>query len=136
MKTYKELCQLTSFTDRFNYLRLNGVVGEETFGFDRVLNQKFYQSAEWRHIRDLVIVRDDGCDLGVSERPIYGGITIHHMNPIRVKDLLDRTDLLLNPDYLICVSHDTHNAIHFGDSKLLKDISFKERKPGDTCLWR
>lgn len=136
MKTYKELSQLASFADRFSYLQLNGAVGEETFGFDRILNQKFYRSAEWRHIRDLVIIRDNGCDLGVADRPIYGGITIHHMNPISAKDLIDRTDLILNPDYLICASHDTHNAIHFGDSKLLKDISFNERKPGDTCPWK
>lgn len=135
MRTFDELNKLTSFTERFKYLQLVGEVGTETFGFDRYVNQKFYKSPEWRRVRDFVILRDNGCDLGMQDRPIAGRILIHHMNPIRLNDLVGRSDLLLNPDYLICVSHDTHNAIHYGDEKLLIKEPVK-RTPGDTCPWK
>ena len=135
MRTFDELSKLTSFTERFKYLQLVGEVGTETFGFDRYVNQKFYKSPEWKRVRDFVILRDNGCDLGIQDRPIAGRILIHHMNPIRLNDLVGRSDLLLNPDYLICVSHDTHNAIHYGDEKLLIKEPVK-RTPGDTCPWK
>lgn len=135
MRTFDELSKLTSFTERFKYLQLVGEVGTETFGFDRYVNQKFYKSPEWRRVRDFVILRDNGCDLGMQDRPIAGRILIHHMNPIRLNDLVGRSELLLNPDYLICVSHDTHNAIHYGDEKLLIKEPVK-RMPGDTCPWK
>lgn len=135
MRTFDELSKLTSFTERFKYLQLVGEVGTETFGFDRYVNQKFYKSPEWKRVRDFVILRDNGCDLGIQDRPIAGRILIHHMNPIRLNDIVGRSELLLNPDYLICVSHDTHNAIHYGDEKLLIKEPVK-RTPGDTCPWK
>lgn len=135
IKTYSELITLPTFEERFRYLQLKGSVGVDTFGFDRYLNQKFYRSAEWRRIRDQVIVRDGGCDLGIEDRLIGGRILIHHMNPITEKDILYMTDALLNPEYLICVSHITHNAIHYGDEDLLmKDPVV--RTPFDTCPWK
>ena len=134
-KRYNELIRYSSFLDRFNYLKLHGSVGFETFGFDRHLNQSFYKSKEWLRMQDYVIVRDDGCDLGIKDRPIHGRILIHHMNPLTQDDILLHSDLLLNPEYLICVSHDTHNAIHYGDSNLLVSEPVI-RRPGDTCLWR
>ena len=110
MKNYKELSRLHSFEERFEYLKLCGKVGKDTFGFDRIFNQMFYsRSAEWRRVRDQVIIRDNGCDLGMEGHDIYGKIIVHHMNPISLKDIQDVTDFLLNPDYLICVSHETHN---------------------------
>lgn len=133
IRTYSEMCQFDTFKDRFNYLSLNGTVAEETFGFDRYLNQKFYRSKEWRRIRNQIIVRDNGCDLGVDGHNIFEHVIIHHMNPIGVKDIVDVSDFLLNPEYLVCVSRLTHNAIHYGDETLLYE--FKERKPGDTRLW-
>ena len=135
IKTYSELISLPTFEERYEYLRLNGRVGEDTFGFDRYLNQNFYRSAEWRRIRDRVIVRDNGCDLAIDDRIIYGKILIHHMNPITDKDLFNLSDILLDPEYLICVSHNTHNAIHYGDEKLLI-VAPIERKQYDTCPWR
>lgn len=135
IKTYSELILLPTFEERFEYLRLDGRVGEDTFGFDRYLNQLFYRSYEWRKIRDYVIVRDNGCDLGVEGYDIYGKILIHHMNPITARDIADRTELLLNPDYLICVTHDTHNAIHYGDENLIIKAPL-ERRPNDTCPWK
>ena len=135
IRTYNELMLLPTFEERFEYLKLSGRVGEETFGFDRWLNQKFYRSAEWKHLRDQVIIRDNGCDLGVEGREIYGKILIHHMNPITKKDILDRTDLLLNPMYLISVTKQTHDAIHYSDeSILMKDPIVRSRN--DTCPWR
>lgn len=135
IRTYNELMLLPTFEERFEYLKLSGRVGEETFGFDRWLNQKFYRSAEWKHLRDQVIIRDNGCDLGVEGREIYGKILIHHMNPISKKDILERTDLLLNPKYLISVTKQTHDAIHYSDdSILMKDPIVRSRN--DTCPWR
>ena len=135
IKTYSELIALPTFKERYEYLRLNGRVGEDTFGFDRYLNQNFYRSAEWRRIRDRVIVRDNGCDLAIDDRIIYGKILIHHMNPITDKDLFNLSDILLDPEYLICVSHNTHNAIHYGDGeRLVKDPIVRTKN--DTCPWK
>ena len=135
MLTYTELQKFQTFKDRFNYLKLNGKIGEDTFGFDRWLNQTFYTSPEWRRVRDLVIVRDNGNDLGANGFQIYGKILIHHMNPISVKDIIHREDDILNPEYLICVSHRTHNAIHYGNEDLLPADPV-ERSLNDTCPWR
>lgn len=132
---YTELSKLKNFEERFRYLQLSGKVGVETFGFDRYVNQKFYKSAEWKRVRDKVILRDNGCDLGVEGHDIFGRILIHHMNPIAVTDIERCTEILLNPEYLICVSHMTHNAIHYGDENLLIQVP-KERKPNDTCPWK
>lgn len=133
MKTYSELIKLPTFEERFEYLKLNSNVGVSTFGFDRYLNQKFYHSEEWKRFRRGIILRDEGCDLGITERDIFGPIVIHHINPIEVKDI-SNYDLIMNPEFVICTSHKTHNAIHFGDSKQIEPL-FSERKPGDTRLW-
>lgn len=135
IKTYSELIALPTFEERFKYLQLKGVVGKDTFGFDRYLNQKFYRSAEWKRIRDQVIVRDNGCDLGIDDRMIHGRILIHHMNPINESDIIHATDALLNPEYLICVTHSTHNAIHYGDEDLLM-LGPVVRTKNDTCPWK
>jgi len=135
MRTYSELSKIKSFEDRFRYLQLNGKVGVETFGFDRFMNQAFYQSVEWKRIRDIVIMRDNGCDLGVNGHEIYGRITIHHMNPVLPRDIESHSDLLMNPEYLICTTHNTHNAIHFSNESLLPKDPI-ERKPNDTCPWK
>lgn len=135
IKTYSELIKLPTFIERYRYLRLTGRVGGDTFGFDRYLNQNFYRSIEWKRVRDQVIVRDNGCDLGIEDRPITGKILIHHMNPITDKDILNLTDILLNPEYLICVSHITHNAIHYGDENLLITEPIVRTKY-DTCPWK
>lgn len=135
IKTYSELITLPTFEERFRYLQLKGVVGKDTFGFDRYLNQKFYRSAEWKRIRDQVIIRDNGCDLGIEDRSIYGKILIHHMNPITEKDIIYATDALINPEFLICVTHNTHNAIHYGDEDLLVKGPVI-RTPNDTCPWK
>ena len=135
IRTYSEMIRLPTFEERFRYLRLKGSVGKETFGFDRYLNQNFYRSSAWKRVRDQVIVRDNGCDLGIDDRIIYGKILIHHMNPINDEDILNMTDILLNPEYLICVTLDTHNAIHYGD----EDLLIKEpvvRFKNDTCPWK
>ena len=134
-RTYSELIKLSTFKDRFEYLKLNGKVGKETFGFDRIFNQKFYSSKEWKKIRDIVITRDNGCDLGIDDRMIYGQVFIHHMNPILLTDIQSRSDYLLNPDYLICTSFQTHNAIHYGDVNMVLNEPIKRRK-NDTCPWR
>ena len=135
IRTYSELIKLPTFEERYAYLRLGGRVGEATFGFDRYLNQMFYKSDEWLSIRDKVIVRDNGCDLGIEGREIESSILIHHMNPISKKDILERSDFLLNPKYLICTIKNTHDAIHYGDENLLiKDPI--ERRKNDTCPWR
>lgn len=135
IRTYSELVRLETFKDRYEYLRLGGQVGEETFGFDRYLNQIFYQSQEWKRIRDRVIIRDNGCDLGIEDHEIRGKIIIHHMNPISIDDIKTSSDFLLNPEYLICVTHTTHNAIHYGDENLL-GMNLIERRKNDTCPWR
>lgn len=135
IKTYSELITLPTFEERYRYLRLGGRVGADTFGFDRYLNQIFYRSEEWRSLRNHIIVRDNGCDLGIEGREIYGKILIHHMNPITVEDIVNRSDLLLNPEYLICTMKNTHDAIHYGDEESLLTIP-KERTKNDTCPWR
>ena len=135
IRTYSELITLSTFEERYKYLQLSSSIGEETFGFDRYLNQNFYRSKEWKRIRDFIIIRDNGCDLGVEDRTIYGKIIIHHMNPIRTKDIQDVSDYLLNPEYLICTTHQTHNAIHYGDENLLVRNPI-ERTANDTCPWR
>lgn len=135
IRTYKELVKLSTFEERFAYLKLRGKIGEDTFGFDRVFNQMFYRSQEWKSIRKEVIIRDNGCDLGIAGYDIYGKIIIHHMNPISVSDIQERTSFLLAPDYLICVSLDTHNAIHYGSEELLNKAPVERRK-NDTCPWK
>lgn len=137
IRTYSELIQLYSFEERFNYLKLHGSVGRETFGFDRYLNQKFYKSPEWKHVRDIVIVRDMGCDMGLRNYDIKGRIIIHHMNPMSIEDLEKNPSLLLDPEFLVCVSQETHNAIHYGDDSILnKTNCYEDRKPYDTIPWR
>lgn len=135
IRTYSELITLPTFEERYRYLRLGGKVGEETFGFDRYINQVFYRSQEWRSIRDYVIVRDHGCDLGIEDREIAGRILIHHMNPISVEDILNRSEYLLDPEYLISTIKNTHDAIHYGDESLLI-VAPIERTRNDTCPWR
>lgn len=132
---YSELSKLKTFEERYKYLQLNGAVGEETFGFDRFINQNFYKSSEWKAVRDFVIVRDNGCDLGIEGHEIRGRIYIHHMNPIMPKDILTQSAFLLNPEYLISTIHSTHNAIHYGDESLLIKEPI-ERSKNDTCPWR
>lgn len=134
-KCFSELADLPTFQARYQYLRLSGAVGKETFGFDRYMNQFFYRSPEWRHVRDLVITRDEGCDLGIPGREIFGRIIIHHMNPIRPEDIRNRSELLLDPEYLITTVHETHQAIHYGDEHLLIQ-ELIVRRPNDTCPWR
>ena len=135
IRTYSQLKQLQTFEERYDYLKLGGVVGEDTFGFDRYLNQNFYRSREWKRVRDEVIMRDNGCDLGVDGHEIRGKILIHHMNPITSEDIHRVSDYLLNPEYLICVTHRTHNAIHYGDESLIITAPI-ERTQNDTCPWR
>lgn len=140
IRTYSELITLPTFIERYRYLRLDGRVGEETFGFDRYLNQLFYKSDEWLAIRDYVILRDTGSgdyckDLGVEGHDIHGRILIHHMNPITKEDILHRSDFLLNPEYLISTIKSTHDAIHYGDESLLIQAPI-ERRRNDTCPWR
>lgn len=135
IKTYTELSHLETFEERFEYLVEGGLVGEMTFGGSRLINQKFYRSKEWKRIRDIVIIRDRGLDLGADGHLIYGGITIHHMVPLTKDDILFRSKFLMDPEYMICTSHQTHNAIHYGSSDSLpKD--YIPRSPNDTCPWR
>lgn len=135
IKTYTEVSQFSTFEERFRYLTTGGKVGDITFGGSRFLNQDFYRSSEWKRLRDQIIVRDNGCDLGIEGRPIHGRVMIHHLVPITKEDLFFRTDFLLNPEYMICVSHRTHNAIHYGsEDSLPKD--YVPRSPNDTCPWR
>lgn len=135
IRTYSELITLTTFKERYRYLRLTGFVGEETFGYDRYLNQVFYKSREWMDIRDYVILRDNGCDLGIPEREIHGRILIHHMNPITKQDILNRSEFLLDPEYLISTIKVTHDAIHYGDENLLMEEPII-RTRNDTCPWK
>lgn len=136
IRRYSELIQLSTFEERFNYLKLNGVVANETFGFDRYLNQQFYRSAEWKRVRQQVIIRDRGCDLAVPDHEIFDQIIVHHMNPMSLEDIENNPELLLDPEYLICVSLDTHNAIHYGDGSYVNKDVVVDRMPGDTTLWR
>lgn len=135
IRRYSELSRLATFKERYQYLRLDGIVGEETFGFDRYLNQMFYRSKEWKSVRDQVIIRDRGCDLGVDGYEIFGKILIHHLNPISAADIARKSLALLDPEYLICTTHDTHNAIHYGDERLLMQVPI-ERTRNDTCPWK
>lgn len=133
-KSYRELISLPSFEERFEYLKLNGSVGEETFGSKRYLNQSFYRSKEWRDLRHRIIVRDEGCDLGVMDRPIFGRIYIHHINPLLPDHIAHSDRCVLDPENLICVSAMTHEAIHYGDISLIPQ-DYIPRTPGDTKLW-
>ena len=135
IRTYSELVQLSTFEERYRYLRLLGAVGKETFGFDRYLNQLFYCSPEWKEVRNQVIIRDNGCDLGIEGREIQGRVLIPHMNPITAEDIRERRDLLLNPEFLITTVHNTHQAIHYGDESLLI-LMPTTRSRNDTCPWR
>ena len=135
IKTYSELIKLKTFEERYEYLKLGGIVGKETFGFDRYLNQTFYKTDEWLSIRDYAIVRDNGCDLGIEGREIHSRILVHHMNPITKEDILSRSEYLLNPEYLICTIKSTHDAIHYGDESLLITMPVERRK-NDTCPWK
>lgn len=135
IRTYSELITMSDFAERYRYLRLFGSIGKDTFGFERYLNQSFYKSQEWRDIKNHVIVRDNGCDLGVEGFDIYGRIYIHHMNPITTDDIVEQTEFLLDPEYLICTSFNTHQAIHYGDETNLAILP-QERAPYDTCPWK
>lgn len=136
IRTYRELIQMPTLKERFRYLKLSGAVGKATFGYDRYLNQNFYRSQDWKRLRNEIIVRDDGCELGLEDHPIAGRIFIHHMNPIDDEDIINSTEYLMNPDYLVCVSHDMHNAIHYGNEDILRAKDFIPRTPNDTCPWK
>lgn len=134
IRTYSDLSRLETFEERYRYLSLQGNVGEATFGFDRYINQQFYRSTEWRRLRYHVIARDNGCDLGVEGRDIHARLIIHHMNPMTFSDIAQSDSSILDPEFLITTTHQTHNAIHYGDERqLLRPLV--ERKPGDTKLW-
>lgn len=135
IRCYNDLIQLKTFEERFYYLKLHGKVGEETFGLDRYINQQLYKSRRWQNLRSQVIIRDDGCDLGIDGRQMDNYIVIHHMNPISMEDIEEERDVVFDPEYLICCSSRTHKAIHFGDEKLLLRDPIV-RRPNDTCLWR
>lgn len=135
LRCYSELAQFTSLEERYQYLRLGGIVGSSSWGFDRYLNQALYTCNEWRSLRDKIIVRDQANDLGVDGYPIGGKVIVHHMNALVLEDVEDRDPNIFNPEYLICVSLRTHNAIHFGDDTQLPRLPI-ERRPGDTCPWR
>lgn len=135
MRTYSELTKIQTYNERFKYLRLSSLVGKETFGYDRYLNQVFYRSKEWKDIRRYVIIRDMGCDLGIKDREIQGKIYIHHMEPISKDDLIHRIGFILNPEFLICCSFETHNAIHYG-SLFSTSADLIDREPNDTCPWK
>lgn len=136
IRTYSELVKFPTFEERYRYLRLSGRVGDETFGHDRYLNQIFYKSKEWLRIRDEVILRDLGCDLGIPGREIVKRVIIHHMNPLTKTDIIDQTDFLLNPEYLICTTKRTHDAIHYSDDSILIPDILPERSANDTCPWK
>lgn len=138
IRTYTELIQLPTFEERYEYLRLGGRVGEDTFGFDRWINQDFYTSHEWRKFRRKIITRDLGCDLAAKERPFLQGelVVIHHMNPIEKKDIINHTEFLMDPEYVIATTDNTHKAIHYGDRLLLKPFEPIVRSQNDTCPWR
>lgn len=133
IKTYSDLSKIYSFNERFEYLKLSGSVGQATFGFDRFINQAFYKSREWKTARDFVIVRDNGCDLGVDGYEIHDLVLVHHMNPITVDNIVNEAEMVFNPEYLITVSHKTHNGLHYG--KMREPELFKERFKNDTKLW-
>ena len=135
IKTYSELSKFSTFEDRYRYLRLGGEVGRETFGFDRYLNQTLYKTDEWRRSRDKVIIRDNGCDLGIEGREIKERVIVHHMNPITIEDILNHDPKVFDPEYLITTVLNTHNAIHYGDENLLITVP-RERTKNDTCPWR
>ena len=134
-KSYSELIALPTFEERFNYCALHGTVGAATFGSHRFMNQDFYSRPEWKHARREVILRDNGCDLGIEDREILDRIYIHHINPLTIEDLVNSSPLLFDPENLICVSHITHEAIHYGDASLLQPL-FVIRRPNDTCPWK
>lgn len=134
-KTYLEMIQLPTYEERFNYLSLSGFVGADTFGHDRYLNQVLYHSDEWSRIRRQVIIRDNSCDLAMEGYDILGRIIIHHINPITVDDIHSRNPLVFDMNNLVCVSHETHNAIHYGNFNSIADRELTTRKPGDTKLW-
>lgn len=135
IRCYNDLIQLKTFEERFRYLKINGKVGEETFGLDRYINQQLYKSQRWRSTRSKIIIRDDGCDLGIDGRQLDDYIVVHHMNPIALEDIEEERDIVFDSNYLICCSTRTHRAIHFGDENLLiRDPVI--RRPNDTCLWR
>jgi hypothetical protein len=127
---------LPTLKERFEYLKIAGVVGKATFGYDRYLNQRFYKSSEWKSLRNQIITRDGGCELGLEDYEIRGRIFIHHMNPIVDDDIIENSDYLMNPNYLICVSQEMHNAIHYGNSDILRAKEIVERRPNDTCPWK
>lgn len=133
-RSFSGVVSLETFEERFEYLRLDGTVGRETFGFDRYLNQKFYASWEWKRARDIVLLRDNGCDLGIADRQIFESPLIHHMNPMTVDDIVHGEEWIFDPQFLICTSHNTHNAIHFGADRLLPKV-VTARTPNDTKLW-
>ena len=137
IRTYSELMTLDTFEDRFLYLKLDGSIGQDTFGFDRYLNQLFYRSPEWKQIRKFIITRDMGCDLAILDHEIINQqIIIHHMNPLTKEDIINKSDYLLNPEYLICTTKRTHNAIHYGDERLLDPIIPIVRTKNDQCPWK
>ena len=135
LRSYRELSRLRTFDERFRYLLLAGSVGAETFGFDRYVNQRFYRSEEWKHVRNIVIARDNGCDLGIEGRDINGRVYVHHMNPMNLEQINDHMDLILDPEYLVCVTFATHNAIHYGDESYIT-LAPVERQPNDMCPWK
>ena len=135
IRTYSELITIPTFEERFEYLQLKGSVGKDTFGYDRYLNQVLYRSPEWKRLRNQIIIRDDGCDLACNGYDVYGKVLIHHLNPITVEDVLARSRKVFDPDNLVCVSHNTHNAIHYGDVDLLVTGPIIRTK-NDTCPWR
>ena len=136
IRTYSELVRLPTYEERFRYLQLNGTVGQDTFGWDRYINQYLYQrSQKWKRVRNQVIIRDNGCDLGIEGREIYDRIIIHHMNPLTLADIENESAFVFDPEYLISTTHNTHNAIHYGDENLLIRMP-KERTPNDTCPWK
>lgn len=135
-KCYSELQNLKTYDERFRYLQIGGHIGIESFGYDRYLNQAFYKSPDWKRIRDKVIIRDNGCDLSMEGYPIQGRVIIHHMNAITIDDVLDLNPNIFNPEYLICVSHQTHNALHYGDETYPDRFKVIERRPNDTIPWK
>lgn len=134
-RSYSELITIPTYEDRFHYLQLNGAVGKDTFGYDRYLNQILYNSKEWKRFRDEIIIRDNGCDLAFEGYDIYGRILVHHINPITVDDVANRNPIVFDPENVICVTHKTHNAIHYGDESLLITAPV-ERTKHDTCPWK
>lgn len=135
IKTYSELIAFPTYEERFRYLQLKGAVGKDTFGYDRYLNQILYNSQEWKRFRDKIIIRDNGCDLACEGYDIHGRILVHHINPVRVDDVVNRNPIVFDPENVVCVTHNTHNAIHYGDESLLV-LAPVERTKNDTCPWK